>query len=1210
MQVLNCPLNGLQLIEASAGTGKTYTIASLYLRLILFSSEDLPIIYPRNIAVVTYTRAATQELRGRIRRKLLEARDFLKHLLQTSKRTADISFGPIDQFIVDLCSSLTNPPQALSQLTNAVALLDEAAIYTIHGFCQKVISGYSLECGTPFKWEFSYDEFALYLDAIRDYWRMSFYGCDPLLAQGIADLWDSPQDLMQSLREPLLQPIHEVRGLTTNSVIDIHTKAIESKATLARIWNESKDWLPDIAEKFQLKKNSFRKDHLANRIDKIDQWLSSPTVYNAPEALIYFTTSKIEELSVTAQIVDHPLFNVAENCCQSRDQLKKSILAEALHATKEIVHKKKILTGEYSFNDLLEVTADALNGPNGEKLAMELRKRYPFALVDEFQDTDSLQWQIFSSIYNTNNIQSTGLFLIGDPKQAIYSFRGADVRTYIEARNTVARPSRYNLIYNYRSTPQILQGINAIFSSNADPFFSEGEIGFVKAEIPHDAAERASPLLRGGAVIPAINFLTVGSDPDNRSTDRDYQIAEHCAEEIAKILSTEHDIAIPIGGNTLQGSRKLEAKDIAVLTRSNFQAELIQQALRRRRIGSIYQGARGVFESQEAVDLLRMLEAVSSPNNHRKVRTAIAGHTLGFSLLELNKMFQQSIDWEHNLIVFFQAQQIWDRRGFLPMFWHLLRHYRLAERLLKHGSIGYRSLTNWLHLGEILQTESEQHSNPLSLISRLRELIANNQIDDEKELRLETDEQLLKIVTIHRSKGLEYEVVFIPFFQSRVKKKDHVVYHDKVSPKRVLDFSAAPNTAMQVFREQLAEDLRLFYVAITRAKKAIYLFPSDSDRSETSPLGYLLRLSEKQESTARPLVEDITTALSSRSEESRINPEVFSIRELPAIHRTILPPSSVNPNNIISTREFTGSIARDWKVSSYTALSNQLKQHHTAGTLPDSIELDPKLQELELAEVYIANSSLPESTPTIHNFPKGPITGIAIHAILEKINREQYTKQILNQIVSSELSINGIDAKWEASLISCLMLIMEKELYSPIDNQTFSLAQIAPQHKQVELEFDLRVEELSLKKLFQLYDKPKSNIHTDGHHNTNQLIEDKKISGLLHGFMDLVLDYQGKYYLFDYKTNWLGPDETFYSIENLEREMIHHNYHLQYALYAVALKRFLERHCIEFNYEQRFGGVYYLFIRGITESRDTGIYYAKPSLEFLQELDIALGGSR
>ncbi len=480
---------------------------------------------------------------------------------------------------------------------------------------------------------------------------------------------------------------------------------------------------------------------------------------------------------------------------------------QLLHHLRHELPLRKQQLGILTFDDLLLHLREALE--QHSELAPRLADKYQAALIDEFQDTDPIQYEIFERIYRDRLEQR--VFYVGDPKQAIYGFRGADIYTYLKAAKTTHHS--HTLKQNFRSHPDLLTALNHLFAQSADPFRSEISYEAVEAGKPQDNIFSCP----GG--IPPFRLWDWDSQQEGLNAAAVQEsIAAAVANDIARLLN-----AAQTGSATI-GDRPVRSSDIAVLVRENRQGDLVKQALLARGIASVQKSRDSIFCTREASEFRAVLRAIAEPGNESALKQALVTELFGFTASGLYALDTEAALLEAELEAFHRWHKTWLAQGFMPMFrqWMLQRN-RYAHLLALAD--GERRLTNLLHLAELIHTESRLQGHGMhALIRWLQQKAEAGEKDEAHELRLESDENLVQITTIHKSKGLEYGIVYCPYLwlERDAKASTWFSWYDadtEAGVSRLQADSLASDAARQCFREaEQAENLRLLYVALTRAK--------------------------------------------------------------------------------------------------------------------------------------------------------------------------------------------------------------------------------------------------------------------------------------------------------------------------------------------------------------------------------------------------------
>ncbi|HHF5608984.1 TPA: exodeoxyribonuclease V subunit beta [Haemophilus influenzae] len=1190
---ITLPLNQISLIEASAGTGKTYTIGSLYLRLLLKAGEN-NFSRPLNveeILVVTFTEMATEELKKKIRERITDAINKLTAFAKTQDKSAFKN----DEFLTALCHDL-DIFEAIHRLKLAEQNMDLAAIYTIHGFCRRMLMQYAFHSGIHFNLELIKDQSGLLVRFANEFWREHFYPLPFEMADFIANELGSPDYVLsllesnlgknlivdlenqQALSISITEFLQQYLGEYFKDIKALKLFWLESAGKISELITEelNKDYAK--GEPKSLSRRSYNTSRLVKWIEQVNAWANNPRDYLLNKTLMsYFTQSALgEKCEEGASPFIAPIFTELEeraNALISPDLLRRIILYHYRQSLQQKLLDYKLNHQEKSFDDLLRLLCEALQDAQGDELAEMIRFQYPFAMIDEFQDTDSQQYAIFSKIYRDNPEKNTGFIMIGDPKQAIYRFRGADIFTYLKASDEAQ--SRFELTKNYRSEKHLVDGVNALFDFPQSPFIYQN--------IKFTAVDSRDDHLRfylNGKAEPAYRFYLTESDKVNKT-----EMAKICAVSIQYWLkSAVENQAVFQNEDTY---KTLQAANIAVLVRDKNEAALVKNELQKLGIASVYlSDQNSVFDSNVAKELAWVLKACLNVAE-RPILNAIATALFGLNAADIHQIQQNEADWQRWADSFAQYQQTWQRQGILVMLHQILLEQGISERLLSQAT-GERDLTDFLHLAEILQQAATLHESEAALLSWFEKQI-QGEGRQEAQIRLESERQLVKIVSIHKSKGLEYDLVWLPFLAVPSKiptAGDMNVYYSKERDETLWDIENRNLNAL--CEETFAEELRLLYVALTRAKyQMAFALPAQFDK-KWNALHYVLSQGEIGKEIALSAPKDTETLLQTFKEKMRDNVEICTkpnLEDFPAL--------SINTkNDELKAAEFTGNIEQDWRITSFTSIEqgHRRQNYFTESAGKKHAVFDDAKDYDSQNSIEISTALLNESESSILDLPRGKQVGTALHRHFENC----YFSDLANTEEIDKLRQSlQLDETFAEPLQNWLQQISHTSLSNEIG---IALADLANKDCIKEMPFYLAIREH--------FDVEAFNRALKAHHHLpSKPLQFEQIQGMVRGSIDLVFRHNGKYYLVDYKSNFLGSTLADYNQEALKKEMLHSHYDWQYLIYTLALHRYLQSVVSHYDYARDFGGVFYLFLRGMNGEPQPGVFYDRPSVELITELD-------
>ncbi|MGQ5255615.1 exodeoxyribonuclease V subunit beta [Xanthomonas arboricola] len=1196
---LHLPLHGVRLIEASAGTGKTFTLATLFTRLVVERGLRIG-----QILAVTFTEAATQELRRRIRERLVLAATLVPDAPVGAARAAtDLADdpsrpGPLLQDAPDvlltravLATHLANgteTPAALRRrLQQAVEEIDLAAVFTIHGFCARVLREHALESGQAFAApELLANDRELLGEVAADLWRQR--AADAAMAEDLIALWSGgPEALASDLRALVRHPTLLPAAATTNDDSAALLQAVQdaSTALAAAFQAHGSAFFDTIMAAIDggiLSKVSYKPEWLTALWYWFDSFAAAPSMHATPHAKLIKLTAAELAAGTNKKFVDRtpasPLSHEIDGYLTAlagveawrsrrRIRLLHALREDAIARLALLKRQRRVQT----YDDLVDGVAHALEGAQAQAQALvtRLRAQYAIALVDEFQDTDDRQWAIFSNVFGEGALARAAglepaLFLIGDPKQAIYGFRGGDVRTYLAAAVTaeLAPP----LSHNFRSRPGVLAAIDALYAQAGytDAFLTDG-IAFHPVRPGTKRVD--ADLQRDGGPAPALTLWRapeppppIKGKPKPWSANRARELATAaCVAAIRGWLAGGRD-----GTATVNG-RPVQAGDIAVLVRSHGEATRMQQALGAVGIPAVAAGKQSLFATDEALELLALLQALLDPGDDSRLRAALATVLIGADAAAIaalahdgerhRRWQQQALDWRER----------WQRGGPLALIGDLGAAH--GQRLLALVD-GERRLTNYLQLAELLQEADARALGPHGLVDWLSRRIANADDNDEaQQLRLESDARRVQIVTLHKSKGLEYPLVFLPYIGIGRSDKGagrHCVVHapelgrqlhwktDKDDP----TWSAAEAAWKQ---EQRAEDARLLYVGLTRAEHALWIASGPFHQHERTALSGMLRALDALQGAAGEgaVVVDTSTPPA-------------NLPRLPPPVEAQVPPARAPQRHI----------APDWWVYSFTQLANADAGAATDPMASATVVGSGGSDEPSGSEAVAVAAEVDAFDPRF----AGNRFGVVMHDVFERCDFAAWqawrpglpAPEGQAAAILEALQRGGyVEKEWDDGL-AMLTALIGHTLTVALPEGTTLAAVPAPQRRN-EMEFHFAMRPTRVEALLAL-------LHRFGVVGDRQAFGARqRLEGLMTGLIDLTYTVDGRWYVLDYKSNRLPS----YDADALARAMAHSEYELQALIYTVALHRWLRFRLGDgYDYARDFGGVRYLFCRGLDATRN------------------------
>lgn len=1196
--LIETPLEGTNLIEASAGTGKTFAIAGIFLRLILEKQLDVG-----SILVVTFTNAAAAELRTRIRSRLKSARDSLVNEKYSGFEEND----PLTQSILERFAG-TERDFAVRTLSSALLKFDEASISTIHSFCSEALARFAFESGSLFTTEFTSDSQRFTSEAAADYWREKLFTLPEIILNSLPAEKFNPAHFEKFIKAWGMGGLKLVPAEKFPSAEETarNLKEFEKEFLSARgFWLENIDALSKEINEYNrsdLKKIlKFQSNHASSRLRANDYYFSifDPLFPEKDIKLKYFTYQDTDRKMLPANslfkkfaIITDKLIPLIDSSREVMNRFLTALNIGAIEYARKRIPDLKKRYDLRAFDDLISDTRAALSSPAGAGLALSLRTRFRAALIDEFQDTDSVQYEIFTKIFETGD---SSLFLIGDPKQAIYAFRGADIFSYMTASESVEE--RHTLGTNHRSHPDLVAAVNGLFSAVKNPFLFE-QIRFEPVDPSTSSFERFT---LGGKDVNPLKIYMI--PPDSARQKPDAPLTKSDAGESAAEF-TAADISIllnqALAGKALIGLKPVAPSDIAVLTRTHKQAEQIKNKLARYSVPSVIYGEHSVFDTRQADDLLALMRGAANPSDLPSLKRALAALIAGRGAAEIKLINTDDALRDEITARFNSYRQEWSKRGFMSMIQMFMSAEDTRRKILSRPD-GERILTDFLHLAELLHSyETKEGLGIERLTARLAEKInsQDKERSEDNQLRLETDETAVKIVTIHSSKGLQYPIVYIPFaFHSkRYELNPPKKLHDPQTREPLLAV-AVPNEDGEMARlndagavEELAEEMRILYVAMTRARYAVNLFWGKitlNARLTVNPpfasaMSYLFHSDNSL--PAEQAISDLDARLNAYTHERVRGETILRAKEACAEVITLtekkgiiyIPKVSSNENKP-AARKFSGIINPSFSVTSYSGLLSSRSFEYDEGDKSDAAQ--------------------PPSDFTKRNiftFPKGASAGSCVHQIFERAGFADADISAAREEIISSLTAYNFSVEWAPSLDEMFSRTVNFPLKTD-SGEEIILSSLSPSEYIHELEFYFPAVGVTADGIERL-------IFSEISRSSPSPETEAAAAGYLRGFIDLIFKHKGRYYIIDWKSNHLGYTREDYSAENISREMRSAGYMIQYHIYAAALDRWLTASIKNYDYEKNFGGVFYLFVRGIGPG--TGIYFDRPEKNLIDELNL------
>lgn len=1160
LNIFEASLSGISLVEAGAGTGKTYNIASLFVRCILERK-----LLPANILVLTYTEAATAELKYRLRARLEDVISVLE------------GNQAYDPFLEEISKRFTSAD--VVHVKEALYKFDEAPISTIHGFCQRLLKEQPIEFGVSPEFEILTDDAELFQDTVdqvwRDFMKTKESGFERSLQKYIVDENYDPDKLHSFLRPMLSKPYAKLlpKGRDLSDYKDDFKKLVNTFEDLKATFFYEEDQIYKALESEALNKVTY--NHLKFKyFDGFKEWLNTGVVPISPVNKLDLFGSKMQD-KVKKEFKDSfPLFKTNQAVDQYLERSKhfNTLQASLIQNFYSVVHQRYVQEKKkrslLTYDDLLQKVQESLLN-NNSGLIDNLRTKYPIALIDEFQDTDPIQYSIFKSVYGEQ--RNTTMFMIGDPKQAIYKFRGADIYTYLDAKKDAQQDQVYNLTFNYRSNPEIIDAVNTLFSNIKDPFILEN-LEFIPAQFPESKNPKESLLTCRGEKVEALQLLRLDTESSAIDTIRS-EVASSTASEVVELLNGEYKI----------DGEKVRQSDIAILVRKNNHALELQNILREKGVKSVIRSRENVYESLEAEELYLILKSILDLSFEDGIRLALATEAIGYSASKITELLNDQEQWNRIIERFYSLNKLWKSKGFSLMIEELVQLFPIKSNLANYFD-AERRITNLTHLIELLRkAETQKRLSPFGLIRFFKGKRLNPSKNKEDEIvRLESDDKLVQIITVHASKGLEFPIVFCPFLWDSGDGRVYYPIEFNEEGTSYIEFGFDEERKKENKEkyeiEELSESVRLAYVALTRAKSACFVYTLEEGAAGKSPLAVLAEGSDKVIERVKGTKSElnlIKNLLKLSNDSDTIGYRNALLEEL------AFKLEGKEQQATLATKSFLRKeLDKHASIISFSSLSEFASQ----------VNFEEEKPGFDYDEVEATKTNQENETLDSFHLRKGAEIGTMLHNILEEISFND--PETFDKIIKSQMDKSGLSEDWFKVVQKIITDTINHELSKGI-----RLSALNPKDYFSEIEFHLPTQNISFQKI--------SNT-IRGKHSSDT---NRSVFGFLKGYIDLTFRIGEKYYILDYKSNHLGDSLGDYSDDAIADEILHSNYDLQYHLYSVALHRMLEKTISKYNYEAHFGGVFYLFLRGINiNDPGSGVFFHKPEFSVIDKIDSLFKG--
>ncbi len=1143
---LNIYLGKSNLIESSAGTGKTNLISLLYLRFLLGINIDKNFmnLFINNILIVTFTDLAALEIRNRILNNI-------KNL-----RISCIKNYCIDSKIKDLYFYVKDKLNIIDLLIKYEYYIDNISIFTIHGFCKKIIYSNFIECGIDSNNIIIDNENNIIYEIIILFWRKYFYLLPTNIIEIILTYWNNPLNLFN-----FLLPILNISNYSFNkkvnylSIKDCYNEIIFFINKFKKLWllNYKKIY------NFFISKNKIFNIYNINRwFLKIKIWCNEETInFNVPKCLNKFSLNSLFYISGKINLFKIYLFKYVDILFLKIKDLRNFIIILCLNYIKKKLFKIKKKKSYLSFNDLILKLNNILIKKKNYVLKNIIRNNFPVLLIDEFQDTDFLQYNIFRQIYLNNFSEfNTKIIFVGDPKQSIYTFRGANVFNYIKSRKNI--DFFYTLNKNWRSSNKLVKSINYLFSRINNPFIFK-EISYLNVNI--SKKNNFFLIKKDIKLISSINFYVLRNLNFNNFK---FNLAKMCALQICEMLDKKNNFFLV---NNKKIKRLLLPSDIAILVHTNDEVNLIFNALQKFNLPiNFILDKSNIFHTNEARELFYLLRSILNPESSMYMSSALSTSFFNFDLINIKNIINNKFFLYKFIDDFYIYKNIWDENGIISMIKYILKknnnnilYFEIKKKIW---------FKNILHISEILEKKKMEIRDKQLLIYWFNDNIINvNKIKKKYYIKSSYNKYGINISTIHKSKGLQYNIVWLPFMINFKINKFYFFYHNRNNYRVNIDLYKFNKNKFLVNEEISSEEMRLFYVAITRCVYQCNIFLYEiNNRNKKFCFTYLGRL------------------LGYNKEYNFID---FKKNVIKNFKFKYIYFNFIDINNFLIKKKYFF-----YEINIKNNIDNLIFLKGKKFILNFSKIISKKNTKNNF--IYVKNILIKKK----NNFflPQGKNIGNFFHKILEKIN---FWDHLNNNVILNYMFKFNISKKWFFVIKKILFNFLNVNLIKININLTCKKLYFFNK----EFDFFMSIKKFNLNKFINIINK----YDFISKLNKNINIDIDNFYGFLNGVIDFIFIYNNKYFIVDYKTNLLGNNYYNYNNNILYKFIYSNNYNIQYYFYSLALHNYLKLSVKKYDFNIHFGGIYYIFLRGLfldcKNNSFTGIFYTKPSYLLINKLN-------
>ncbi|WP_343183946.1 exodeoxyribonuclease V subunit beta [Buchnera aphidicola (Ceratovacuna keduensis)] len=1132
------------LIESSAGTGKTFSIIILFLRLALninIKNKYIKNLNVNKILILTFTNYSKNEIYKKIKIMISE---FKKDCIK--KNSNNIIYKKI-------IKKIKNINKVIEKLSKIEKEFDGSSILTIHQFCNNIIRENNFLFKIGFYKKIIKDEEKIILNSIKNFWRKNFYKLPKEIVKIIYFYWKEPKKIFIEIKNIIKNNIKTklYKKFEKNNIKSYHTLLIKKIIILKKKWKTIEKTIKKIIK--NLKKNKKGYKIILRYKKKINIWYKKKIKnYNIPKEIEKIVNLKNIKTYVYIYKNLKYFSNYIKKFFKKKFFMKEFIIYKIINKIPKIIKIEKKKESKINFDDLTKCIKKSIE--KNKNILLLIKKKYPIAIIDEFQDTDIYQQKIFLKIYNKKSKKNI-MIVFSDPKQCIYNFRKSNILLYNNFKKKIK--NHYFLDTNWRSSPNIVKFINKIFLKNKYPFLTK-KIKFIKTKYKKKNNNIKIIINKSEEK----NFQIIFYKKSKINFEKYFLWAsDQCAKQISKWLS----LGIKKKAIIKYHNKKkiIEKKDIVILVKNKSENNYLKKSLNKYGINSYYQLEKiNIYKTEEIKEILILLKSTLDFSNKQKIINANSTKIISNSIHEIYKININKKKFFKQIKIFKKYNYILRKEGILNLIKYIIKNNIIKKNIFNKNKME-KYIKKYFYIAKHLEKKIYKIKKINLFIYWLEKKIFQ---ENEKKKYFNKNEKTnkIKITTIYKSKGLEYPIVIIPFLM-HFKKEKNFIYYDKKKFIKLIDLKKK-KYKKKIFYENIKDSIRLLYVSLTRAiVHCTIIISAIKKRKNTeytdvhnSGIGNILQNRKKKKfKSFKKIIKKLK-----KEKFLKIVNKIKNIKKYIEIKK-----EKKEKKNINLKKKYI-----KYKIISFTKINNNIKKNKNKNEIKNFFLKKDKKK-------LIFNT---------YTFPRGKIFGKILHKILKKFINKNDTKIYW---IKNEIKKYNLNYKWA----EIIYFWMKNIINTSISKNGIKLSKIKKNNFVQDMKFNIYIKKKSDIKIFNklIYIKK------------NKKKKYKICKKIFVGIIDIVFLWKNKYYFIDFKSNYLGNKKKNYSKKKIKKYILKNKYDIQYKMYLLGINTYLKKNIKKYKFKKHFGGIFYLFLRSfekITKCKKYGIFFIFPK-KFLKKIN-------